>query len=144
MDEKETVLFENGYGLVSNRRIVLKRKVGYESIPIDKVGSVSFGHRRNYLALSIYFGLVIAIVALVAYLVLKSQRPFTGFGGTELLILSAPLIILFTLGLIKLIGYYYVQVNMDGEGRKIVKVSVLKGNAGRALMEAINREVFSR
>jgi len=48
MTSDEKMLFSNGFGSVTDKRVILNYKDGSEDIPISQVSSVSYKHERSY------------------------------------------------------------------------------------------------
>lgn len=141
MNQKENKVFENRFGVVTDKRIMLQYKTGYESIPLQKVSSVTFRHRRNPLAILMNLSVPVAILAFLVYS--GSQKPLL-LGPTELIVFGLPGVLFLGLAIKSMIGYFVIQVGSTSSEGKPVKVTMHQAKEGRELVEAINKEVFHK
>ena len=59
MELKESILYSNCFGSVTDKRVILNYKNGQEDIPINQITSVSYQHRRNIFFVASSFLIVI-------------------------------------------------------------------------------------
>ncbi|MCX6256250.1 MAG: hypothetical protein NTV31_17510 [Bacteroidia bacterium] len=135
MENNERIVFNNSFGTVSDKRIILNYKNGSEDIPIKQISSVSFERKQNILFAIFY--LIIGIGILVGTFSLE-QVP------GAVIIVALVLFILFSLvGIAYYMGNYQIKISVSGRDKKPIRVELAKTKEGRDFSEAIRRQIIS-
>jgi hypothetical protein len=134
MNENEHVRLENTIGIVTNKKLVLKYKNGNEEIPISKVTSVSFIHKRGY-----FFA--IGNFALTAFLLIACFFTINQSGAVYGLVILIISIFSMLTGIANWIGNYDILISINGNNRKPLSVSFSKTKEGLDLVNSIKKEI---
>jgi hypothetical protein len=134
MNENEHVRLENTIGIVTNKKLVLKYKNGNEEIPISKVTSVSFIHKRGY-----FFA--IGNFALTAFLLITCFFTINQSGAVYGLVILIISIFSMLTGIANWIGNYDILISINGNNRKPLSVSFSKTKEGLDLVNSIKKEI---
>jgi hypothetical protein len=135
MTSNETVIFQNHFGSVTEKRVTLKYKTGSEDIPIGQISSVSLQHERNYFP-AIGGGLL--AVAILFYMLNTLHR----LGGAEVLIMIIFILFLGLLAVANWVGHHNIVISSSGNNRKPLKVEMSKTREGREFVNAVKKAVF--
>ncbi|MDQ3111367.1 MAG: hypothetical protein M3R17_15885 [Bacteroidota bacterium] len=135
METQEKLLFNNEFGKVTDKRVVLYYKSGVEDVPVGKITSISLQHRRNY-----FFavgGYVIA-VAMIIFLIYNLET----MPGAMVLIVIALVMVGTLSGFANWIGNHNIVLSTSGQNREPLKVEFSKTKEGRQFVDAIRKVVF--
>jgi hypothetical protein len=131
MESTERMLFNNVFGSITDKRVILNHKNGQEDILIKQITSVSFKHERN-ITFAI-LGFIVFLLSLGSLITYRESLTFLG-------------IIVFTtftiMGLLSSIsnwlGHHNIVISVSGNERKPLKVEMSKTKEGKDFIIAIN------
>lgn len=134
MTENETVIFSNLFGTTTNKRVILNYKSGTEDLPISKITSISYQHKRNYFqAIGAFALLLLGLVALL--------NNIQNLGTVEVLIFVSILIFLLLTGVANWIGHHNIIISVGGNNRRPIKAEMSKTKEGREFADSIRRVI---
>jgi hypothetical protein len=134
MESKESLVFSNTFGIVTDKRITLNYRTGTEDIPINQVTSISLQHKRNYIFAIGGF----AIGTIILLFMVSSMR---NLGGGEALIILLVSLLGFLIGVTHWIGHHNIVISTGGNDRKPLKVEMAKTREGREFSNAIKKQI---
>ena len=135
MTSDEKMLFSNGFGSVTDKRVILNYKDGSEDIPISQVSSVSYKHERSY-----FFsigGFVAAAAVLFFMLSMISNIP-----GVMVLVMVIIIIVGILSGIANWIGHHNIIISSSGNDRKPLKAEMAKTREGRQFVDAVKKAII--
>jgi hypothetical protein len=130
MIEEEVYLIRNGFGAVSNKRISLAMRSGFEDIAIENVTAIRFEHHKNKLVSILSF--VLFFLGLKVLILPNSK---VGVLESVLFLIGAILFLL--LGIANYIGHHTVKINVSGNNRKPIKVEMSRSKEGKEFVMVI-------
>jgi hypothetical protein len=134
MSEGEYIILQNSIGIITNKKLVLKYKNGNEEIPISKITSVSYNHKRGY-----FFAIgnfVFTAILLITCFVTINQS-----GAVYCLIMFIISIFSMLTGIANWVGNYDILISVNGNNRKPLSVSFSKTKEGLNLVNSIKKEI---
>ena len=134
MSEGEYMILQNSIGIITNKKLVLKYKNGNEEIPVSKVTSVSYIHKRGY-----FFAIgnfVFTAILLITWFLTINQSG--AVYGLVMLIIS---IFSILTGIANWVGNYDIIISVNGNNRKPLSVSFSKTKEGLDLVNSIKKEI---
>jgi len=134
MSEIEHTKLENSFGLVTNKRLVLRYKNGNEEIPISKVTSVSYNHKRGYFFAIGNFSLTIVFI----FILISSINTY---GGSMVLILLLLSLFCLLTGIANWVGNYEIVISINGNNRKPISVPFSKTKEGLNFVNSVKKEI---
>lgn len=135
MTNNENILFNNKFGTVTTKRVILNYKSGVEELPVNQITSISLRHQRDYF---FAFGGFAVAVAGIAFM-LKSKD---ALGIAEMLFILLFAGIGAVAGIANWIGHHNIVISAGGNDRKPLKVEMAKTTEGREFVAAIKRAVM--
>jgi hypothetical protein len=135
MANDEKMLFNNAFGSVTDKRVILNYKDGAEDIPISQISSVSYKRARSY-----FFsigGFVAALIILIMMLSLISDIP-----GSMILIMVFIILFAILSGIANWIGHHDIIISSSGNDRKPLKAEMAKTKEGRQFVDAIKKAII--
>ena len=135
MTNNENILFNNRFGTVTSKRVILNYKSGAEELPVSQITSISLRHQRNYFFAFGGFAVAIAGIALIV----DSKDML---GSTEILLILLFVLIAALAGLANWLGHHNIVISAGGNDRKPLKVEMAKTTEGREFVVAIKRAVI--
>lgn len=123
-------------GMVTNKRVVLKYRSGEEDIPIQKITSIAFQHKRGMVGFIIS---LLGAIGLVIFMIVNIEK----FDGGTTMIFCAAALVLMLAAVANWIGRHYLVVSTGGKFVKPLKVEMAKTKDGKELYKAIDKAVFS-
>ena len=135
MLSEEKMIFNNVFGSVTDKRIIINYKDGAEDIPLAQISSVSFKHERSYFFS--FGGFIAAIVVLFIMLSLINDMP-----GGMVLFMVLVIIIGILSGIANWIGHHNIIISSNGNNRKSVKVEIAKTREGRQFTDAVKKQII--
>jgi hypothetical protein len=134
MDNEKTT-FNNSFGTVSNKRIIVKYKNGSEDIPIKLISSVSFA-RKQRTSLALFYLLIGAGVLIGTFNI-------TPLSMGAIIVGLLFFIFCILIGAAYYIGNHQIKLGASGQNRKPIKVEMSKTKEGKEFSEAIRRQIIS-
>jgi hypothetical protein len=132
MNQDETSIFNNSFGTVTNKRIVLQYKNGNEDIPIGQISSISFQRKRNHI-LSV--GSFIIVIILLFILSINLEHT----SAVEALLLFFLIIFSLFSGIANWVGHHEILISAGGKDRKPIKVEFAKTKDGLDFVDSVKR-----
>lgn len=136
METKETILFKNKFGMVTDKRVTLAYKSGDEDIPLNQITSVSLKHQRNYFFATLSFASSVFIIA-----ILFSDK-VSKLGALQGALFVVILIFLGLSGIANWIGHHNIIISSGGKDRKPLKVELAKTKEGREFVNKVNKALY--
>jgi hypothetical protein len=128
MDIPEKIVFKNSFGIVSNQKVSLNTKYGWEEIPLKEISSISF--ERKFPLWVNYF----VPDAIVLFVVLKMSSDRSAIIPAVLVGLA---LILLLIGAFYYIGSHRIILIMADGKRRSIRVEVTSEEKGRKFANAI-------
>jgi hypothetical protein len=135
MENHEIIIFSNRLGSVSDKRLILNKKNGSEYIFLNAIGSIGLYHVKNY-ALSIVFFLLALLDLAFLMIAIKYNLP-----ALFVLILIFILPLMIYLGVIHIIGYYKIAINVRGYNNHI-KVKNGQQHEAKVFVDAVSSTIL--
>ena len=135
MELNEKILFNNSFGSVTDKRVILNYKSGTEDLPIGQVSSISFQHKRNY-----FFAIFSFIMGIGGLVLVLSN--LDSFGGPQVLIIITVALFALISGIANWLGHHNILISAGGQNRKPIKVEMAKTRDGRAFSEAVKKAII--
>lgn len=134
MEHNEQIIFNNSFGTISNKRVILNYKNGSEDIPIRQISSIAFERNRSIFLATIF--IVSSILILIGLAQIRSV-------SDGIIVLAIIFFILFMLiGIAYYIGNHLIELNISDSGKKIIKVEMAKKQEGKAFFNAIRKQII--
>ncbi len=134
MENGEKILFNNDFGMVSDKRLVLNYKVGSEIIPIKHLSSIQYRYRKRiFLAILMSLLTIAGIIFAVQNIVFLQEEIRLVMIG-----LSA---IFFTIAIFLWIGTRQIIVSVGGINRKRMRVNMKNTLAAKEFVYAVQQSL---
>lgn len=137
MNSEEKLIFNNHFGTVTDKRIIMNYRDGSEDISLSQISSVKYKHTRSY-----FFavgGFAVAVSVLIFMLMYLSQMK------GEMVLVLVLLIIIGTLsGIANWIGHHEIIISVNGNDRKPLKAEMSKTREGRHFVDAVSKAILAR
>ena len=134
MHNEEKLIFNNQFGSVTDKRIIVNYKDGSEDIPISQISSVKYKHVRSYFFSLGGFAVAIAVLIFMFTFISKMKG--------EMVLVLVLLIIIGTLsGIANWIGHHEIVISVNGNNRKPIKAELSKTREGRNFVDAIRKAI---
>ena len=135
MDSNEIIIFNNSFGTVSDKRVIINFKDGSVDVPIKQITSISFKRKQNIPLAIIYF-----IVSASTFVFVFNLNQVPGY----MIIIALIIFLLFLfIGIAFYIGNHQIKLSTAGKDRKPIKIEMSKTKEGRAFYDAIKRQIIS-
>lgn len=135
MDNNEKIIFNNSFGTVSDKRVIVNYKNGSEDIPIKQISSVGIERKQNIFLAIIYF--VIGIGVLVGIFNMREVP------GAMIVVALVFFLFCVLVGVAYYIGNHQIKLSTAGVERKPIKVEMSKTREGREFSNAIKKQIIS-
>jgi hypothetical protein len=138
MELTEKLLFNNSFGSVTDKRIILNYKSGTEELPIRSISSISYIHKRNYFIVIPTFIIALYLICFITIVGLADER----LSGSEMFIALLFFLLILLILIANWIGHHNIQISVGGINRKPLKFEKSKSKEGHEFVEAIKAAVI--
>lgn len=135
MEYTEIISFQNTFGLVSDKRVLINYKSGQEDIPLHQVTSISMQRKKNT---------AIAVISFIITLLILIYM-FAGIGnlsGIEVLLIIFVSAFGALVSIANWIGHHSITISASGKDRRPIRVEMAKTQEGRAFADAIRKQII--